>query len=193
MITEKKTFLVLVNLNLRLFSNFIKAFSNQLLLIFEIFFNAIILDVGHWPNDSISASCWARHSWSIHHEASAWRTRWEFTEHSVYDRANLRWRRHEISSYVADHSVQALFVIIKYLVFVRFFAALFNLPGLFDDFSDNLNSVLPIALNYDHHDSLVQEYITTKINEFYFANNLSKEKEKNVTNVSWFWNFVTIH
>lgn len=65
-----------------------------------------------------------------------------------------------------------------------FFSALFNLPGLFDDFSNNLNSVLPIALNYDHHDSLVQEYITTKINEFYFANNLSKEKEKNVTNVS---------
>ncbi|XP_055308049.1 juvenile hormone esterase isoform X2 [Sitodiplosis mosellana] len=68
-------------------------------------------------------------------------------------------------------------------------APLFNLPGLFDDFSENLNSVLPIALNYDHHDSFVQEYITTKINEFYFANSLSKEKEKNVTNLftdAWF-------
>lgn len=64
--------------------------------------------------------------------------------------------------------------------------ALFNLPGLFDDFSTNLSSVLPIALNYDHHDSLVQEWITTKINDYYFANSLSKEKQKNVTNVSVF-------
>lgn len=61
--------------------------------------------------------------------------------------------------------------------------ALFNLPGLFEDFATNLDSALPIALNYDHHDSPVQTWITEKINEFYFGNSLSKEKEKNVTNV----------
>lgn len=61
--------------------------------------------------------------------------------------------------------------------------ALFNLPGLFEDFATNLDLALPIALNYDHHDSSVQEWITEKINEFYFGNSLSKEKEKNVTNV----------
>lgn len=59
------------------------------------------------------------------------------------------------------------------------------MPGLFDDFSGNLQSVLPIALNYDHHDSSVQEWITQKIKDFYFSNNLNKEKEKNVTNVIW--------
>ncbi|XP_031627736.1 venom carboxylesterase-6 [Contarinia nasturtii] len=68
-------------------------------------------------------------------------------------------------------------------------APLFNLPGLFDDFSTNLSSVLPIALNYDHHETLVQEWITRKINEYYFANDLSREKQKNVTNLftdGWF-------
>lgn len=69
------------------------------------------------------------------------------------------------------------------LIFIHCHLALFNLPGLFEDFASNLDSALPIALNYDHHDSPVQTWITEKINEFYFGNSLSKEKEKNVTNV----------
>lgn len=43
---------------------------------------------------------------------------------------------------------------------------------------------MPVALNYDHHDPLVRDWITKQISEFYFDNHLSKEKVKNVTNVS---------
>lgn len=72
---------------------------------------------------------------------------------------------------------------IKRMFLISCHLALFNLPGLFEDFATNLDLALPIALNYDHHDSSVQEWITEKINEFYFGNSLSKEKEQNVTNV----------
>lgn len=60
-----------------------------------------------------------------------------------------------------------------------------NLPGLFDDFSNNLTSVLPISLYYDHHNEATQEFITSRIIDFYFNNEMpSPENLNNVTNVS---------
>lgn len=62
--------------------------------------------------------------------------------------------------------------------------AIFSIPGLFEDFSKNLEKVLPIALNYDHHSRSVQEWMTKQVNKFYFDNNLTRESVTNVTNVS---------
>lgn len=61
--------------------------------------------------------------------------------------------------------------------------AYFHIPDLFDNFADNLAHALPVALYYDHHDLRVQEAITKQINQFYFDNHLTREKELNVTNV----------
>lgn len=62
--------------------------------------------------------------------------------------------------------------------------AIFSIPGLFEDFEKNLETALPIALNYDHHSQTVQNWITKNINQFYFDNDLTKESVTNVTNVS---------
>lgn len=62
--------------------------------------------------------------------------------------------------------------------------AISNIPGLFDTFAANLDFALPIAFYYDHHDTWTQESITNQINEFYFNNDLTRERESNVTNVS---------
>lgn len=66
-----------------------------------------------------------------------------------------------------------------------FFVAIFSIPGLFEDFARNLETALPIALNYDHHSRSVQEWITKQISKFYFDNNLTKDSLRNVTNVSY--------
>lgn len=58
-----------------------------------------------------------------------------------------------------------------------------NIPGLFDKFANNIDSVLPIMLYYDHHDLPTQQSITQKIKEFYFNDGVRREKELNVSNV----------
>lgn len=64
-------------------------------------------------------------------------------------------------------------------------AAIFSLPGLFDDFSSNHETALPIALNYDHHHPTVQSKITDQIREFYFNKQTPLAHMKtNITNVS---------
>lgn len=64
------------------------------------------------------------------------------------------------------------------------FLALLHVPGLFEDFSKNVKSILPITLNYDHHDKSTQNHITTQILDFYFNNAApSREKYENVTSV----------
>lgn len=61
--------------------------------------------------------------------------------------------------------------------------AFFDIPGLFDEFIEKVDYALPIIFYYDHHDSSVQQEITRKIKEFYFGNELTREKGLNVTNV----------
>lgn len=59
-----------------------------------------------------------------------------------------------------------------------------NIPGLFDKFANNIDSVLPIMLYYDHHDLSTQQTIARKIKEFYFNNDgVKRGKELNITNV----------
>lgn len=70
-----------------------------------------------------------------------------------------------------------------HLVFSRHISAILSIPGLFEDFVENLETALPIALYYDHHDENVQKSITKEIIEFHFDNNLTKDNRKNVTNV----------
>lgn len=67
---------------------------------------------------------------------------------------------------------------------IYIFTAILNIPGLFEDFKKNFKTALPIVLNYDHHDPLVQNWITKKIKQFYFDNDLTKDKQQNITNVS---------
>lgn len=61
--------------------------------------------------------------------------------------------------------------------------AYLNIPGLFDEFANNIDRALPIILYYDHHDLSTQQSITRKIKEFYFNNDVRREKETNITNV----------
>lgn len=64
--------------------------------------------------------------------------------------------------------------------------AYFNTPSLLDDFTENLEYALPIAFYYDHHDLPVQESITNDIKQFYFDNDLTRERDIDVTNVKQF-------
>lgn len=64
--------------------------------------------------------------------------------------------------------------------------AIVNVPGLFDDFSNNLELALSTAFYYDHQDSSIQETITNQIKHFYFDDNLTMEKFSNITNVSFY-------
>lgn len=63
--------------------------------------------------------------------------------------------------------------------------AYLNIPGLFDDFANHIDRALPIILYYDHHNLSTQHSITSKIKEFYFNNDVRREKETNLTNVGW--------
>lgn len=58
-----------------------------------------------------------------------------------------------------------------------------NIPGLFDKFADNIDYALPILLYYDHHNLPTQQTMTKKIKEFYFNDEITREKEWNITNV----------
>lgn len=70
--------------------------------------------------------------------------------------------------------------------------AIFNIPGLFDRLAQNIYDVLPIILYYNHYDPSVRKSITDKINNFYFQNNLTRDKEENVTNVRLKWMYFNL-
>lgn len=61
--------------------------------------------------------------------------------------------------------------------------AYLNIPGLFDEFANNIDRALPILLYYDHHNLSTQQSITKRIKEFYFNDDVTQDKERNVTNV----------
>lgn len=63
------------------------------------------------------------------------------------------------------------------------FSAYYDIPELFDDFINNVDFALPIIFYYNHHDPSTQKWITSKIKEFYFDNNLTRDKIENVTKV----------
>lgn len=79
--------------------------------------------------------------------------------------------------------IMYLLIICSYFFFIHF-SALFDIPGLFDEFVEKIDFVLPQMFYYDHHDESVQKTMTYKIKEFYFDNNLSRAKDINVTNVN---------
>lgn len=64
--------------------------------------------------------------------------------------------------------------------------AYFDNSDLFDEFIEKVDYALPIIFYYDHHNLNVQKEITKKIKEFYFGNELTREKALNVTNVCLF-------
>lgn len=62
--------------------------------------------------------------------------------------------------------------------------AIINLPDVHEDFKQNREKALPIALNYDHHATNVQQDITNQINRFYFNDEVfSPNTYQNLTNV----------
>lgn len=69
-------------------------------------------------------------------------------------------------------------------IFDFIFAAIFDIPELFEDFLKNYGTALPIVLNYDHHSKAVQSSITKRIIQFYFNDEApSAAKKQNITNV----------
>ncbi|XP_030569634.1 venom carboxylesterase-6 [Drosophila novamexicana] len=70
-------------------------------------------------------------------------------------------------------------------------AALLNLPHLMDEFKSYFEQLLPIVLNYDHHDAETQQQITRHIESFYFksGHNYNKSNHQNLTDLisdGWF-------
>ncbi|SPP78197.1 venom carboxylesterase-6 [Drosophila guanche] len=70
-------------------------------------------------------------------------------------------------------------------------AALLNLPQLMDDFKAQFEQVLPVVLNYDHHENAVQQQITKRIEDFYFkaGHDYDKSNHQNLTDLisdGWF-------
>ncbi|EDW26881.1 GL14544 [Drosophila persimilis] len=70
-------------------------------------------------------------------------------------------------------------------------AALLNLPQLMDDFKSQFEQVLPVVLNYDHHEDSVQQQITKRIEDFYFkaGHDYDKSNHQNLTDLisdGWF-------
>lgn len=82
---------------------------------------------------------------------------------------------------IATHSFVHLDNLFNLIFFYSI--AIFNVPGLFDEFVSYQQTVLPIVFYYDHKDVSVQKSITDKISEFYFNDNLSWDSFANVTNV----------
>lgn len=68
-------------------------------------------------------------------------------------------------------------------IYFSFSVAFFDISGYFENFVKKIDYALPIIFYYDHHDSSVQKEITKKIKEFYFDNDIKREKEFNFTNV----------
>ncbi|XP_002061222.3 venom carboxylesterase-6 [Drosophila willistoni] len=70
-------------------------------------------------------------------------------------------------------------------------AALLNLPQLMQEFKTQFDRVIPIVLNYDHHDIAKQMEITRQIEHFYFktGHNYNKSNHQNLTDLisdGWF-------
>ncbi|EDW53214.1 venom carboxylesterase-6 [Drosophila sechellia] len=70
-------------------------------------------------------------------------------------------------------------------------AALLNLPQLLAEFKSQFEQVLPVVLNYDHHDDSVRQAITQRIESFYFksGHDYDKAKHQNLTDLisdGWF-------
>ncbi|KAH8289553.1 hypothetical protein KR054_007143 [Drosophila jambulina] len=70
-------------------------------------------------------------------------------------------------------------------------AALLNLPQLMAEFKSQFGQVLPVVLNYDHHEEQVQRRITQRIESFYFkhGHDYSKANHQNLTDLisdGWF-------
>jgi len=65
-------------------------------------------------------------------------------------------------------------------------AALINLPHLLDEFKSQFDQVLPVVLNYDHHEDSVRQRITQRIESFYFkaGHDYDKINHQNLTDVS---------
>lgn len=64
-------------------------------------------------------------------------------------------------------------------------AALLNLPDLMAEFKTHFEQLLPIVLNYDHHEPEEQQEITRHIESFYFkaGHNYNKSNHQNLTDV----------
>lgn len=70
-------------------------------------------------------------------------------------------------------------------------AALLNLPDLMEEFKTRFGQLLPVVLNYDHHDEQTQQQITQHIERFYFkaGHNYNKSNHQNLTDLvsdGWF-------
>nr|XP_016942030.1 venom carboxylesterase-6 [Drosophila suzukii] len=70
-------------------------------------------------------------------------------------------------------------------------AALINLPHLLDEFKSQFDQVLPVVLNYDHHEDSVRQMITQRIESFYFkaGHDYDKVNHQNLTDLisdGWF-------
>ncbi|XP_017045883.1 venom carboxylesterase-6 [Drosophila ficusphila] len=70
-------------------------------------------------------------------------------------------------------------------------AALLNLPQLLAEFKSQFEQVLPVVLNYDHHEDTVQQSITQRIEGFYFkaGHDYDKANHQNLTDLisdGWF-------
>lgn len=65
-------------------------------------------------------------------------------------------------------------------------AALLNLPHLMAEFKSQFDRVLPVVLNYDHHEDSVKQSITQRIESFYFkaGHDYDKANHQNLTDVS---------
>ncbi|KAH8349357.1 hypothetical protein KR067_000304 [Drosophila pandora] len=70
-------------------------------------------------------------------------------------------------------------------------AALLNLPHLMAEFKSQFDQVLPVVLNYDHHEDSVKQSITQRIESFYFkaGHDYDKANHQNLTDLisdGWF-------
>lgn len=103
----------------------------------------------------------------------------------TYDEGLLKTAGAKLLSFFSSTIIDETYEFVSHLMFC-IYLAYFGIPSLFDEFAANLEYALPIALYYDHHDPSVQEPITKAIKKFYFDNNLTREKDLNVTNVKIF-------
>lgn len=57
------------------------------------------------------------------------------------------------------------------------------MPGLFDAFAQNVSFALPVIMEYSHIEQPVRDSITDKLIQYYFDNQIKREKMENLTNV----------
>lgn len=59
------------------------------------------------------------------------------------------------------------------------------MPGSFDNFATNLDRILSAMIFHKHNNSSVQTNLTNQIKEYYFKNDLKRDKGVNLTNVNF--------